>query len=113
MSLGLDVLREVAAPVGLAAVDVGEAVFLCQAPGAVDAAGFLRDVGIGGKGGDGAADVVGGLGGDEVGVLLGALLPVGLCDAKVIEHGLGAEEAGRDGEGGYVVGAELLGHGVG
>jgi hypothetical protein len=99
--------------VGLGAVEVGEAVFAGEGPGAEDAAGPFHGARIGGEGDDGAADVAGRFGGEEIlrrvvlvgGVYVGVLalagvLPVGFGDAEMVEDGFGAEEAGseRDGD---------------
>ena len=51
---------------GLGAVEVGEAVFAGEGPGAEDAAGPFHGAGIGGEGDDGAADIAGRFGGEEI-----------------------------------------------
>jgi len=112
--------------VGLGAVEVGEAVFAGEGPGAEDAAGPVHGAGIGGEGDDGAADVTGRFGHEEIlrrvvlvgGVYVGVfalagVVPVGFGDAEVVEDGFGAEEAGSERDRDDVAFAEFAGHGEG
>jgi hypothetical protein len=119
----------VVAPVGLGAVEVGEAVFAGEGPGAEDAAGFFGGVGIGGEGDDGAADEARGFGDHEVAggvvlvvtvfifififVLLSGVFPVGFSNFEVFENSFGTEKSGGEGDGDNVAFAEFAGHGEG
>ena len=119
---------------GLGAVEVGEAVFAGEGPGAEDASGFFGGFGVGGEGDDGASDVARGFGDHEVAgsvvlvvtvfvftfifliwiyVLLSGVFPVGFRNFEVFENSFGAEKARSEGDGDDVAFAEFAGHGEG
>ncbi len=75
------------APVWAAAVDVVQVVLLGEVPGGKDRPA-LPDGGVGGERGDGAADVAGGLGGEEVRVAGAGVAPVVLGHTEAVEHGV-------------------------
>jgi hypothetical protein len=92
-------LGHVAPTVGLAAVEVGEAVDLGQLTAVEGLAGEAGTRRVGGEGGDAAADIGGGLGDAEMGLPDQSVPPGRLGDVKGVEHGLGAEVAGGEGDG--------------
>ena len=114
----------VVAPVGPGAVEVGESVFAGKGPGAEHAAGFFHGAGIGGEGDDGAADVAGRFGDEEIlgrVILIGGIragifafagvFPVGFGNAEMIEDGFGAQEARSERDGDDVAFTEFASHG--
>src|SRR5580658_1177927 len=101
---------EMASPVWAAAVGIGEAVFVGEIPGAEYFPRLLLPVRVSCKGGDGSSHEQRRFRMQEVGILFSGVAPVLFLDAEVIQHGLGAQESGSDGESGDLRFAQFVGH---
>src|SRR3970282_2241542 len=98
------------APVGPAAVSVGELVLTRQLPRAEEVTGLPEDLWVLRERGHCPADEERRLGCEEVLVLLSAVPPVLLGDPVMLQNGFRSQVPRRNGDCGYTVGMKLHGH---
>src|SRR5882762_3840871 len=94
---------EVMAQVGLRTINVRKTILASEGPSAVQAPGFLEHPRIRRKRRNGAADKARRLRVQKIRVLLCTFAPVCLCDAEVVEYGLGAHVSRCDGHRGHTM----------
>src|SRR5580765_23579 len=101
-------LNNVAPSIGLGPIQISEAIDLCELAARKRLTTPARHIGISSKMRHGTADVAWRFGDDEVRLLRDGVTPICFADTVGIQHHLGTQPAGSQGNGGALMGAKLL-----